>query len=409
MYEQNESKQTLKRIISLPLLIFYGLGNILGAGIYVLIGEIAGVSGVYMPISFLIACIVVFFTALSYAELSSRYPVSAGEAVYVYEGFGSEKLSVLVGVTIAMSGMLSSATIIHGFYGYLSTFWDISPFLISGFLIISLALLAIWGIGESVKVASLFTIFEVFGLLLVIFVAAPHVSFDITAFSKIVPPLNFALYHSIILGSFLAFYAFIGFEDMVNIAQEVKDPSKTMPKAIVIVLMIATLLYIAISFVSISLVPVNDLSSTSAPLAVVYERATGDKAVVLSIIGMFAVINGALIQMIMVSRILYGMSAQGWMPKFLSVVNAKTATPINATIVTAITILLLTLVFPLLTLAQSTSFLIFLIFVLVNFALIKIKLKHPYPKGVKTYPIWIPVIAIVLNLIMLGFQLSSLF
>ncbi len=109
-------------LISLPLLIFYGLGNILGAGIYVLVGEIAGVSGVYMPISFLIACVVVFFTALSYAELSSRYPVSAGEVVYTYEGLGSQKLSILVGLTIALSGMLSSATIIHGFYGYFNTF-----------------------------------------------------------------------------------------------------------------------------------------------------------------------------------------------------------------------------------------------------------------------------------------------
>jgi len=151
------------------------------------------------------------------------------------------------------------------------------------------------------------------------------------------------------------------------------------------------------------------LSSTSAPLAMVYEKATGDKAVVLSMIGMFAVINGALIQIIMVSRILYGMSTKGWVPKSLGVVNAKTATPINATIVTAGTILILTLLLPLLTLAQSTSFLIFIVFTLVNLALIKIKLKNPNPKDVKTYPIWMPVIAIVLNISMLGFQIFSLF
>ena len=409
MLAKDNSNTTLKRVISLPLLVFYGLGNILGAGIYILIGEIAGVSGVYMPLSFLIACIVIFFTAISYAELSARYPVSAGEAVYIYEGLGSRKLSVVVGLTIALSGMLSSATMIHGFYDYFSTFLDIPEFLISTFLIVSLSLVAIWGIGESVKAAALFTILEVFGLLLVIYVAAPHVSFDMQSFQKMVPPVDLVIFNSIMLGAFLAFYAFIGFEDMVNIAQEVKNPVKTMPKAIIIVLIIATMLYITIAWVSISVVSADALSSTSAPLAMVYEKATGDKAVVLSMIGMFAVINGALIQIIMVSRILYGMSMKGWVPKSLGVVNAKTATPINATIVTAGTILILTLLLPLLTLAQSTSFLIFIVFTLVNLALIKIKLKKPNPKDVKTYPIWMPVIAIVLNISMLGFQIFSLF
>lgn len=409
MPAKDNSNTILKRVISLPLLVFYGLGNILGAGIYVLIGKIAGVSGVYMPLSFLIASIVVFFTAISYAELSARYPVSAGEAVYIYEGLGSRKLSVVVGLAIALSGMLSSATMIHGFYGYFSTFLDIPEFLISTFLIVSLALVAIWGIGESVKAAALFTILEVFGLLLVIYVGAPHISFDMQSFQKMVPPVDLAIFNSIMLGAFLAFYAFIGFEDMVNIAQEVKNPVKTMPKAIVIVLIITTMLYITIAWVSISVVSADALSSTSAPLAMVYAKATGDKAVVLSMIGMFAVINGALIQIIMVSRILYGMSTKGWVPKLFGVVNAKTATPINATIVAAVTILILTLLLPLLTLAQSTSFLIFIVFTLVNLALIKIKLKNPNPKDVKTYPIWMPVIAIVLNISMLGFQIFSLF
>jgi len=399
---------TLKREVSLSMLIFYGLGNILGAGIYVLIGEVAGVSGIYMPLSFIIACVVVFFTALSYAELSARYPVSAGEAVYIYEGFGSDKLSIMIGIMIAFSGLLSSATIIHGFYGYLHTFVQMPSFVISTMLIFSLMLIAIWGIGESVKVASVLTLLEVFGLLLVIYVGAPHVQFDGEAFEKMLPPMDLVVLNSIILGAFLAFYAFIGFEDMVNIAQEVKKPSVTMPRAIIIVLLISTLLYIAVAWVSISVLSPDKLASTTAPLALVYESATGSKAVLLSFIGMFAVINGALIQMIMVSRIFYGMSMKGWMPKFLSNVHSKTDTPINATIVAAIMILILTIIFPLLTLAQSTSFLIFIVFILVNMALIKIKLKHPYPEGVKTYPLWIPIIAICLNVLMLGVQVASL-
>jgi len=399
----------LKRDVTLTMLIFYGLGNILGAGIYVLIGEIAGVSGFYMPLSFIIACVVVLFTALSYAELSARYPISAGEAVYIYEGFGSEKLSIMIGLAIAFSGLLSSATIIHGFYGYLNTFIEIPAVLVSIVLILSLMLIAIWGIGESVKAASLLTLLEIIGLLLVIYVGAPSVSFDLEAMQKLIPPMDFVVLNSIILGAFLAFYAFIGFEDMVNIAQEVKNPSVTMPRAIVVVLIVSTILYIAIAWVSISVVEPSKLVTTSAPLAMVYEESTGSKAVILSFIGMFAVVNGALIQMIMVSRILYGMSAKGWLPAFLSSVNARTKTPIQATVLTAIMILLFTLLLPLLTLAQSTSFLIFVVFILVNWALIRIKLKTPSVEGMVRYPIWVPSIAIILNVTMLGFQIVSIF
>ena len=391
------------------MLIFYGLGNILGAGIYVLIGKIAGVSGIYIPLSFLIACIVVFFTAISYAELSSRYPVSAAEAVYVYEGFGNRKLSIITGIVIAVSGILSSATLMHGFYGYFSTFFSFPEFLVSALLILILSLIAIWGISTSVNAASLFTLIEVSGLLLVIYVALPYTSFDTQSLEKMIPPLDASVLNSIVLGAFLAFYAFIGFEDMVNISQEVKDPGKTMPTAIITALLLATILYIAIAWVAVSAVSAETLSSSTAPLAMVYEKATGKKAVILSLIGMFAVINGVLIQIIMVSRILYGMSSTGWLPKFLSAVNATTATPINATAVTSLSIFVLILFLPLITLAQSTSFLILIIFTLVNISLIRIKLKHPHPEGIKIYPIWVPVIAVIMNLLMLGFQTFSLF
>ncbi len=407
MLNEEKSNTSLKRIISLPLLVFYGLGNILGAGIYVLIGKIAGISGIYMPLSFIIACVIVLFTAFTYAELSARYPVSAGEAVYLYEGFGMKQLAMAIGLIIALSGVLSSATIIHGFYGYLSTFISIPEFVVAISLIFLLTLIAIWGIGKSVKIAALFTFLEVFGLLFVIYVALPYVSFSLDELTKMIPPADFTALHNIILGAFLAFYAFIGFEDMVNIAQEVKDPTSTMPKAIIITLSIATVLYLFIAFVSISLVSPELLASTSAPLAVVYEKATSQKAVILSFIGMFAVINGVLVQIIMVSRIFYGMSIKGWMPRFLGVVSPKTSTPVYATLTTSLIILSLSLLLPLITLAQSTSFVIFIIFTLVNMALIKIKLKNPHPKGVTTFPMWVPITAIVLNLCMLGVQLSS--
>ncbi len=403
----DKSKIQLKRTITLPMLVFYGLGNIFGAGIYVLIGEIAGISGIYMPLSFLIACIVIFFTALSYSELSSRYPVSAGEAIYINEGFKSPLLSTIVGLTIALSGLFSSAAILLGFHGYLGTFFGMSEFTTLLMLVTLLSGIAIWGISESITVTVVLTVIEIFGLCMIIYVGAEHVTLDSHLLNTITPDMELSTINPIILGAFLAFYAFIGFEDMINVAEEVNNPTQTIPRAIMITLMIATLFYIAVAIVAISVVPFDELSKSTAPLAKVYETATQSDANILSIIAMFAVLNGALIQIIMVSRILYGMSKQKWIPSFLAIVHPKTKTPIYATIITALLILILGSTLPLLSLAQYTSFLIFIVFILVNLSLIIIKLRDPNPQDVKSYSVVFPIIAILLNITLLVFQIMS--
>ena len=404
-----KKQSQLKRNITLPMLVFYGLGNIFGAGIYVLIGEMAGIAGIYIPLSFLLACVVVLFTALTYAELSARYPLSAGEAVYINAGFGSPLLSTLTGLTIVLSVLLSSATILHGFHGYLSTFIQSPEIVTILILVLLLSAIAIWGISQSITIIMVLTLIEVFGLIMVIYVGIGHVSLEIETLKTFIPPMDISVINSIILGAFLAFFAFIGFEDMVNIAEEVKDPTRTMPKAILTTLILATLFYITVAIVSISVVPAEELAHSSAPLAKVYETATHSKATILSTIALFAVINGALVQIIMVSRILYGMSRQRWLPNFLGVVHIKTRTPVNATILTGLLLFLLATSFPLLTLAQSSSFLIFIVFTLVNISLLIIKRRDPHPKGIRTYPLFVPIIAIILNLILLGFQIISVF
>ncbi|MBT8344109.1 MAG: amino acid permease [Sulfurovum sp.] len=403
----SEYKSNLKRSVTLPMLVFYGLGNIFGAGIYVLIGEMAGIAGVYVPLSFFLACIVVSFTALTYAELSARYPMSAGEAIYINAGFNSPFLSTLVGLGIALTGLLSSATILDGFHGYLSTFIEAPEIITTLIVVILISSIAIWGISQSIMITAILTLTETLGLSMVIYVGFDHISWDTQTLRSFIPPMDFTMLNAIILGAFLAFYAFIGFEDMVNIAEEVKDPSNTMPKAIIITLIIATLFYITIAVVSISVVHVEELAGSNAPLAKVYETATQSKATILSSIALFAVINGALIQIIMASRIFYGMSRQGWLPNFLGIVHAKTSTPINATILAGLLVFLLATLFPILILAQSTSFMIFIIFTLVNVSLIRIKIKEPHPQGIKTYPMAIPTIAIILNITLLGFQIYS--
>lgn len=402
-----ESKPSLRRSVNLPMLIFYGLGNIFGAGIYVLIGAMAGIAGTYIPLSFLLACVVVLFTALSYAELSARYPMSAGEAIYIEEGFHHSRLSTFIGLSIACAGLLSSATILHGFHGYLSTFIETPQLLTTSIVILLIGLVAIWGITESITITMILTLLETLGLGLVIYVGFGHISWDIQSLKSSFFPEEAALFNASVLGAFLAFYAFIGFEDMVNIAEEVKNPTRTMPRAIIITLIIATLVYVTVALVSISVVSSDVLAHSNAPLAQVYEIATGSKATILSIIALFAVINGALIQIIMASRIFYGMSAQGWLPAFLSTIHPKTHTPVYATILAALLVFVMAAWLPILTLAQSTSFIIFLIFTLVNLALIRIKQQHPHPKNIRTYPMAFPVIAIILNLIILGYQIVS--
>ena len=404
---RTENKVTLKRDISLYLLVFYGLGNILGAGIYVLVGKIAGLSGIYTPVSFIIACIVVLFTALSYSELSARFPYSAGEALYAKHAFNSKYISIFIGIIIALSGILSSATIIHGFNGYISNFFDLPTTLTAILLLVILTIIAILGIGKSVKFATILTLVEIFGLLIIVFIGVENIEFTNVEIKEFIPPFEISIWYTISLGAFLAFYAFIGFEDMVNVAEEVKEPAKTMPKAIIITLIVSTVLYMLVATISVLAIPPETLSKSDAPLADVYRTLTNKEPVILSIIGIFAVINGALIQIIMVSRLLYGMGMNKWIPSLFTKVNEKTRTPIFATVFASVIILIFTLWLPIVTLASLTSFFIFIVFTLMNLALIKIKLKSSRPEGVVNIPLWVPVIGIIVNLALLFIQIFS--
>ncbi len=400
--------QQLLRKITMPMLLFYGLGNILGAGIYVLIAEVANTSGMYAPFSFLVALVIVSFTALSYGELASRYPDAAGVALYVKKGLGSTNLSVIIGLTIALAGLISAATIARGFTGYLAELVPLPEWLALLGLITILGLIAIWGIGESVTIAVTITFIEIGGLLLILWIGLPVLPTLAERAPELIPPLEWDVWYGISLGGFLAFYAFLGFEDMVNIAEEVKAPSKAYPRAILFSLIIATLLYLSVSLVSVLLLTPQQLATTDAPFATIYEHATGNEGTLITIIGIFAIINGALIQIIMASRMVYGISKKGWLPSPLSYVNSKTKTPVVATLLVSAITLGFALWLPLVTLAKLTSFLVLIVFTVVNIALIRIKRQHPDPEGAYLVPFWIPVAGLVVNIIFLALQLFSI-
>jgi APA family basic amino acid/polyamine antiporter len=394
----------LRRALSLPLITLYGLGTIIGAGIYVLIGKVAGAAGTYAPLAFAAAGVIALFTALSFAELASRYPKSAGEALYVHEGYGRRWLTLAIGLALAAAGAVSAATLANGFVGYLHLFVPAPRWAIIAALVLALGLLAAWGILESVLVATVTTLIEVAGLLLIIGVAGGSFAELPARLPELLPPAQPAAWSGILLGAFLAFYAFLGFEDMVTVAEEVHAPRRNLPLAILLATGAATVLYMLIALVAVLSVAPAELAQSEAPLAVIYERATGASPWFIGLIGLVAAINGALIQIIMGSRILYGMAREGWLPRGLDAVHPRTQTPLATTLIMTLGVLLLALWLPLVTLAKATSFILLTVFTLVNFALVRIKRRTAAPAGVLTVPLWVPVTACALTLAILAFE-----
>ncbi len=403
--QKNPQEKSLSREIGFWLLCFYGLGNILGAGIYVLVGKVAGHAGYFTLISFFIAGLVASFTAFTYAELSSRFPVAAGVAVYLQEGFGKVWLSVIAGLTIALAGMLSAATIVKGFAGYAQVFLTFPGELIIGVVLAILVLIAIWGVAESVMTAAFLTLLEIVGLLIIIKLGSAHLDKIPEIISSLPPITDGEIWPGIVMGAFLAFYAFLGFEDMVNLSEETKNPEKNMPRAIIFALLIATIFYAFVAISAMLIMSPEQLSASEAPLADVFQIATGKSPVLITAISLGAVINGALIQIIMATRIFYGMSNRNWLPDILSYIHPKTKTPIVSTILVGLIIFALASWFPLIKLATYSSFLILIVFMLVNLALLRIK-QRPVQVNTRTYPIWIPVCGAIGSLLLLIGQIT---
>jgi len=386
----------LRRALSLPLLTLYGLGVTVGAGIYVLVGATAAKAGFYAPVSFLVAACVVAFTGLSYAEMGTRYPVSAGEAAYVRGGFNSSKLAALVGLMVAASGIVSSAAISIGASAYLQLFLPLPSYVLVIAIILSIGLIAVWGIFESVAFAGLFTLLEISGLGFVIFyglTSHPDMVWDVT---KLMPPLELAAWSGIFSAGLLAFFAFVGFEDIANVAEEVKDPGKTMPRAVILTLVAATLIYVAVVSVVVLSVPLDRLAGSEAPLALVFEGAGVNVAWSFNLVATAATVNGVLIQVIMASRVLYGLACQGSLPVFLKHVNPVTRTPLAATAVVVGIILVLALFLPISDLAEMTSLIVLAVFAMVNLALLRLKsVQKETPPGLFIVPVWVPMMGLL--------------
>lgn len=395
----------LRRTLTLPLLTFYGLGTILGAGIYVLVGQVAGIAGMHTPLAFLVAAIVATFTAFSYAELAARHPSSAAEAVYVQEAFGRDGLSMLVGALVLLAAVASAAALANGFAGYARLFADVPAWVAIGIFLLALGLLAAWGIHESARAAAAATLLEIGGLLLVVAVCADGLATLPERLGEFAPPADASVWQGVFLAAFVAFFAFIGFEDMANVAEEVVDPVRTLPRAILLALAAATLLYLLVALAAVLTLSRDELAGTSAPLGLMYAKATGREPVFISVIALFAVANGTLVLLIRAARVLHGMSTRGWLPAGLGRVHPVRRTPLRATVVVTLVTLVLAWWLPLVSLAEATSGMLLVVFALIHLALLRIRRKSAPPPGVRALPAAVPAVGFVLSVLLLALQL----
>ena len=396
---------TLRRTLTFPLVVLYGLGTTVGAGIYVLLGATVAQAGYQAPLSFVIAAVVMVFSAASFAELSARFPVSAGEAAYTREGFRSTRVSLVVGLLVIVSGTVSSAAISIGSVGYIREIIDLNPTMLLVGIIGLIGAIVAYGIVESVVLASLFTIIEVGALLLIIAVGIGQVPDLGEVLPAIVPDAIDGRLWGIAGASLLAFFAFIGFEDMVNLAEEVREPEHVLPRAIFITLVLTTVIYVLVAIVAIGSVPLDELVATRAPLSLVFERVAGVDPLAITLIAIVATLNGVIVQIIMASRVLYGLANLGSLPKIFCRINDRTRTPLVATATIVACVLTLAVLFPIEALAAWTSRVVLVIFILVNGALWCIKRRGGNVAGVFTVPTWVPVAGIVTcaALLLVGF------
>jgi amino acid transporter len=395
---------TLSRHVTLPILVLYGLGTTIGAGVFVLLGAVASGAGAATPIAFLVASLLAGATALAFAELSSRFPKAAGEAVYVNYLFGSPRLAQITGLAVATIGMISSATILSGFGIYAASLLG-APATLSALLALAvLVAVAGWGIRQSAWLAAGLACVEIGALAVVIGAGAEHLA-DPAIYVDIGAAFaGEGVWIGIASGAVVAFFAFIGFEDMVNVAEEVVDPVRTMPRAIIWTLAITLVLYLGLSIVALGGLGVAALGTSETPMADLFTAVTGLDSRYMIAIVLVAITNGALVQIIMASRVFYGLARQGWLPGFLGRIHPRTHTPLLALAVVGVTIAALTVLIPLEPLARATSTITLLVFLLINGGL----LIAPRPPSGAAYflaPRWIVALGTAGALTLVIFQI----
>lgn len=387
------------------MLVLYGLGVIIGAGIYVLVGTAVATAGGGAPWSFLLAGILAAMTGLSYAELAVRFPEAAGAAAYIKEAFGSDTLSRVTGLAVAAVVIVSTASIARGSAGYVQAFVLLPDPLIAGGLVVLFTAVACLGVRESVGIAAAMTLIEIGGLLLVIAAGLPALSSAPDRIGELLPNATSGAWMGIAAGAFLAFFAFIGFENLANMAEEARAAEHSLPRAILVSLGLSTLLYVVVAIVVILALPYEELT-LAAPLLAVAAQADWFSPEVFAGIAVLAVANGVLLEQIMLARLLYGMARRGWLPIGLTAVSRWLHTPVRATLVGGAVTFFLTIALPFTSLVAVTSTITLLVFAGVNVALWRLHRSQPRTSGFRV-PRIIPPLAATANMTLVAAQIFT--
>jgi basic amino acid/polyamine antiporter, APA family len=366
----------LRRGISRRMLLFFIVGDILGAGIYALVGEVGGRVGGAIWAAFALALLLAVFTAFAYAELVTKYPQAAGAALYVNKAFRRPFFTFVVAFAVMCSGLASAATLARAFGGdYLSEFVSLPTALVGVGFIAVMSLVNLRGIKESVGLNVGLTLIELTGLLLVVLIGAAALFDGAGEPSR---ALEFADDEAVPLaimgGAGLAFFALIGFEDSVNVAEETQEPRRNYPFALFGGLLIAGVIYLLVTVIASMVVPTDTLADSDGPLLeVVQVGPLAMSTKVFSAIALFALANGALINLIMASRLVYGMARERILPGAFGRVHATRRTPWVAIAFTALIAAGLVLTGDLEDLADTTVLLLLLVFAVVNVAVLVLR------------------------------------
>lgn len=399
----DRDRPVLPRTLGLPLLVLYGLGVIIGAGIYVLIGTVVAQAGMAAPLAFVLAGAVAALTGLSYAELAARFPEAAGAPVYIRHAFGSDRLSQVAGLAVAAIIAISAAAIARGSAGYMHGLTDLPEPLLGATVVAAFTGLACLPVRQSVGFAAAITVVEVGGLLLIVAVGLPGLA-DFPARAHEMIPAGIGGWSGVAVGGFLAFFAFIGFENFANMAEEAKDPGRTLPRAIILSVALSTALYAAIAIVAVLAVPIERLAAAPAPLMLIIDDAAPALAWVFLPMALLAIANGVLIELLVLARLLFGMARRGWMPAPLAIVAPRYQVPVRATAAGGAIVLLLTVLLDVADLASLTSAITLLVFALVNAALWRLHRTTAETTAIRI-PRWIPPVATVANLALAAMSL----
>lgn len=365
---QPQEEPQLRRVLSLPWLVFYGVGVTVGAGIFALIAEIVAIAGDHAPLAFLIAGVVAAFTGLSYAVLANAYPRAAGEAIFVRHGLG-DLAGRIVGYGVVAVAITSSAVIGLAFARYVQSFTGLPEPLSLVAVLIVLGAVAAAGVRESVGFAALITVLEAGTLLVVIAAGLPMVMDSPRLGDVLSLPLTWAPWTAVLAGAFVAFFAFIGFEDIENMAEETRDAARAVPLAIMLTLVISVAIYALVALVAAAYPDRDSLTASKAPLADLFAAVTGTSGTPIAVMASIAMVNGILVQVVMASRVIYGMAREGMMPGRLGRLHAVRQTPVRAILLVIAATALLGLFVPLLQLAELTSLVMLVVFATVNLSL----------------------------------------